>query len=220
MPSGPYDPKFFTEDHVYDAPGLLGWLTRKRKAAVLSLLRNVLAESGSFRIIDVGCGYGDMLNELRYPFRIGVDINIDSLVEARARNSVPAYVLSGVDRLPFSSCSFDGVICSEVLEHLENPENLALEIHRITKIGGYYCITVPNENITTIGRFLLGKRPSKSPAHKQSFSLSGLMRLFSDRPVKKIMVPYNFAPFALSTNVVMLFQKNSERLLRNCQCVS
>lgn len=210
MPIDTYDPKLFDEDHVYDTPGLLGWLTGKRKAAVVSYLKSVLPESGRCRIVDVGCGYGDMLRELRHFNRIGVDINFNALTEAKARNSIPACVLSGVEQLPFASCSFDGVICSEVLEHMDDPLHLAREIRRITKVGGYYCITVPNEHITTLGRLILGKHPFKSPAHKQSFSVNGLMRLFADRPLKKCMVPFGVAPFALSTNVVVLFQKKTE----------
>src|SRR5687767_1109873 len=146
-----YDPRYFEEDHVFDAPGILGWLTGRRKDAVLRLLHSSLPSGG--RVLDVGCGYGDMLAETRSSVRIGVDVNFDALVQAASRASGARFAMAAVERLPFRSNTFDGVICSEVLEHLEHPAALADEIVRVTRPNGMYCITVPNEAITTFGRF-------------------------------------------------------------------
>jgi len=46
--------------------------------------------------------------------------------------------------LPFGDESFDAVVCSEVLEHLENPYHLARECARILRDGGTLVITTPN----------------------------------------------------------------------------
>jgi 2-polyprenyl-3-methyl-5-hydroxy-6-metoxy-1,4-benzoquinol methylase len=200
-----YDPRYFEEDHVFDAPGILGWLTGRRKDAVLRLLHSSLPSGG--RVLDVGCGYGDMLAETRSSVRIGVDVNFDALVQAAARASGARFAMAAVERLPFKSNTFDGVICSEVLEHLEHPATLADEIVRVTKPNGMYCITVPNEAITTFGRFILGKRPAKSPAHKQEFTPGTIARLFPSRPEATIMAPFSKLPFAVSTNVIALFRK-------------
>jgi SAM-dependent methyltransferase len=47
-------------------------------------------------------------------------------------------------RLPFADASFDGVVSSEVLEHLENPHHLAREFARILRPGGAFVLTTPN----------------------------------------------------------------------------
>jgi ubiquinone/menaquinone biosynthesis C-methylase UbiE len=202
-----YDPRTFVEDHVFEAGGLLGWLTRRRKAAVLELMRAALRRRTAPRVLDIGCGYGDMLAETSAALRVGVDLNPGAL--ARAATCAPGahFVVSAVERLPFGSETFDGVICSEVLEHLDDPALLAREIVRVTSPGGSYCITVPNEAITTVGRFVLGKRPAKSPAHKQRFTPRTIAALFPHRPLVQRLTPIAVLPFAASTNVVMLFTK-------------
>jgi SAM-dependent methyltransferase len=47
-------------------------------------------------------------------------------------------------RLPFADASFDGVVSSEVLEHLEDPHHLARECARILRPGGMFVLTTPN----------------------------------------------------------------------------
>jgi SAM-dependent methyltransferase len=200
-----YDPRYFEEDHVFDAPGLLGWLTTRRKDGLLRLLHASLPPGG--RVLDVGCGYGDMLAETRSAVRIGIDVNLDALRQAATRAAGARFAMGAVESLPFKSNTFDGVICSEVLEHLDEPATLAQEIVRVTKPNGVYCITVPNEAITTFGRFILGKRPAKSPAHKQQFTPRTIAGLFPSQPEMTIMAPFARLPFAASTNVIALFRK-------------
>jgi ubiquinone/menaquinone biosynthesis C-methylase UbiE len=47
--------------------------------------------------------------------------------------------------LPFATASFDKVICSEVLEHLQDPDIALKEIARVLKPGGRALISIPNE---------------------------------------------------------------------------
>jgi SAM-dependent methyltransferase len=47
--------------------------------------------------------------------------------------------------LPFEDNSLDLVYCSEVVEHLEQPEQLFLEIHRVLQPGAFLILTTPNE---------------------------------------------------------------------------
>jgi SAM-dependent methyltransferase len=49
------------------------------------------------------------------------------------------------DRFPFSSNSFDIVLCMEVIEHLVySPTHMLAEIHRVLKDGGLLFLTTPN----------------------------------------------------------------------------
>ena len=61
---------------------------------------------------------------------------------------------------PITSNSVDEVKMIDVLEHLENPEKVAKEIHRILKIGGRWEVSVPYWNYT----------PSYRINHKWQFS--------------------------------------------------
>lgn len=46
-------------------------------------------------------------------------------------------------KLPFEDNNFQTVICSDVLEHVYNPQDVLNEIIRVTKPGGYILISTP-----------------------------------------------------------------------------
>jgi ubiquinone/menaquinone biosynthesis C-methylase UbiE len=46
--------------------------------------------------------------------------------------------------LPFTRSVFDGVICSETMEHIERDDSVVGEIARVLRPGGLLVITVPN----------------------------------------------------------------------------
>lgn len=81
------------------------------------------------RIIDLGCG----LN--KYNGALGLDFS-------RGTN---ADVIADMDgyNLPFKSDSFNRIICSDILEHIRNVENVMMEIHRIAKSNAIVKIRVP-----------------------------------------------------------------------------
>ena len=49
-----------------------------------------------------------------------------------------------VDPIPFKEGMFDLVICNQVLEHLKNYQNVINHMIRVTKMGGYIVIGIPN----------------------------------------------------------------------------
>jgi SAM-dependent methyltransferase len=202
-----YDPRVFEEDHIFDASGLLGWLGRKRKSAIYDNMLTVTGDLNKPKILDVGCGYGEILREFKNGLKVGIDMNHAALKTGATKDKNALFVIGDIEQLPFKPETFDNVICSEVLEHVDNPGRVAQQIIDVTKTDGFFCITVPNEWITTFGRFLLGKKPYKSPAHKTVFSWSELKSLFKYPVVKKLHIPFSFLPFYISTNLVVLFQK-------------
>ncbi|MBP1465004.1 glycosyltransferase [Candidatus Chloroploca sp. M-50] len=100
-------------------------------------------------VLDCGCGMGVylmMMGRLRRLNLIGVDGDRERLHWAE-REQVPAD-LSEVDihQLPFADASFDKVLMSEVLEHLQDDRGALREIWRILKPGGILAISVPHAN--------------------------------------------------------------------------
>ena len=47
-------------------------------------------------------------------------------------------------RLPFKSGSLRRIVCSEVLEHVEDDQTAIRELGRVLDSGGLVCITVPH----------------------------------------------------------------------------
>lgn len=88
------------------------------------------------KILDIGCGTKPYKNYLcGYSEYIGMDNNKD----------VKPDVAGDIKELPFSDGYFDGVLCTEILEHLSLPEIGVKQINRVLKTGGYLYLTVPQE---------------------------------------------------------------------------
>jgi SAM-dependent methyltransferase len=72
---------------------------------------------------------------------VGVDPHHGSLV---ARGQGMPVLQGGGDHLPFADASFDMVVSVWVLEHLETPENVFVEVARVLKPGGHFVFLTPN----------------------------------------------------------------------------
>ncbi len=121
--------------------------SQQRSDAVSRVLEEI--DLPDLRMLDIGCAYGEKTvrwaNQLGIPSSqvYGIEIQRSCLLEARERLRVICLDIENND-LAFKDESFDLVICSEVFEHIKNIHNLIDEICRITKLGGYFLVTVPN----------------------------------------------------------------------------
>lgn len=57
-------------------------------------------------------------------------------------------IVSDITSIPVEDNSFDNVLCTEVFEHLPNPNKALEELIRITKIGGTLILTAPFTSLT------------------------------------------------------------------------
>ena len=115
---------------------------------------NRLRVRPGYRILDVGCGSG---RHVRHASGrngvtvIGVDINYPELktlhyelrTDRAGTNSAWGIGVADAASLPFKDESFDLVICSEVLEHIENHQNVVSELNRVLKKNRDLVVSVP-----------------------------------------------------------------------------
>ena len=108
------------------------------------------------RVLDLGCGRGGVLEQLgaavSAPF--GIDPDGQSLVEHRLKTMPRAVALA--DNLPFMGATFDGVVCSWVLEHVSDPLQVFSEVVRVLRPGGFFIFLTPNARavVTLLNRSL------------------------------------------------------------------
>jgi SAM-dependent methyltransferase len=101
------------------------------------LLQSIIAYSGYARgrLLDVGCG------ERPYqPWLTGVVEYVG--LDANYQSSNPS--VGGLAyALPFAAASFDTVLCTQTLEHVEAPHLGMAEMARVLRPGGYLLLTAP-----------------------------------------------------------------------------
>jgi len=120
-------------------------------------IRRLLDAKPSSRVLEVGVGGGNVLEHIG-GMQFGIDLSPFILRKARARLGARAsLVRSDAMALPFRDGAFDRVYCSEVLEHVLDPESVIREMRRVLAPGGIAVISVPNEAlINHIKRIVFG----------------------------------------------------------------
>jgi len=128
------------------------------------------------RILDVGCGQGDLLAALhaRWPDAelVGIDLSAEGI--RQTSNKVPGARLLQIDLLrddPFPSSITawaDVAVCSEVLEHLEDPGAFLRAAAELVAPGGRLIVTVPGGPRTAFDRHI---------GHRRHFRVASLMSL-------------------------------------------
>lgn len=103
-------------------------------------------------VIDIGCGAGDLLAEVRKQrpeaTLAGLDYSgkaVEGVKLAFPEGEFRQFVIER--ELPYESGRFDLVMCCDVLEHLEHPREVAAELVRICRPGGLVAIVVPDGEV-------------------------------------------------------------------------
>lgn len=119
---------------------------RYRWARRVALFRSFLADSG-MKVLEVGCGTGLFTAEIAATgCRVtAIDISPDLLALARKRVTADnvCFVLEDAHATSFDSASFDAVIGSSCLHHLDI-DKATKEFHRLLRPGGRLMFTEPN----------------------------------------------------------------------------
>jgi ubiquinone/menaquinone biosynthesis C-methylase UbiE len=106
---------------------------------LIALKKGLAYFSEARSVLDVGCGTGRGLAEL-HNFNPALDLHgidpAEALLELAQRKVPSATLHVGTgDNLPFSEASFDVVVATGIMHHVENPGKIIAEMFRAARLG-------------------------------------------------------------------------------------
>lgn len=125
---------------------VIRWIENRR----LECIVKALGPQDGQTVLDLGCGAGNLLERLHAGKVFGVDLseNLLSLARKRLQGRSGFEVLFGdAEHLSFADNTFDGIVCTEVIEHVLHPDVVLAEIYRVAKPGARIVLTFPNESL-------------------------------------------------------------------------
>ena len=133
------------------------------------------------RILDIGGGpgFGKFLSdafgsEIEY---YGLDIDLNKLLQGREKDDRSRFICGDGFVLPFRESAFDGVLCFELLEHIDRPAPLIGEALRIVGERGQLFLSTPQNRS--------GRTPI-NPHHQREYTVEefqSLVEKFSKNPL-------------------------------------
>ena len=109
----------------------------------------IMSINPSMRILDAGCGSGDITNlfaSMVHPTPVvGLDINPSFIEKARINAEIQGienvrFDVGNIDEMPYSDGEFDLTYCRLVLMHVKDPLKSVLEMKRVTRKGGLVVV--------------------------------------------------------------------------------
>jgi SAM-dependent methyltransferase len=120
------------------------WWFRSRNQLINWVLRHYFSQAKNF--LEIGCGTGFVLLGIQNAFP---DLSLSGSEQfgeglTYVRNRLPSVPIFQMDarRIPFED-EFDVIGAFDVLEHIQEDENVLLQMAQATKKGGGVIITVP-----------------------------------------------------------------------------
>ena len=104
------------------------------------------------KVLDLGSGDGYLKkylsNDVNLPAGTIKPTSLFEITQMDIQDSHDIDVIHNAEQspYPFDDQSFDGIVCSELLEHIFNPHTVIKECHRILKTDGIMILTIPNYN--------------------------------------------------------------------------
>ena len=137
------------------------WVIRSALARWLREQAAELAPRAPLRVLDVGCGVKPY-----YPFFASI---VDDYVGVDVVENPAAELRGPVEALPVGDGAFDVVLCTQVLEHCDDPAQAVRELRRVTAPGGRVLASTHGVQVY-----------HPSPVDYWRWTHEGLRKLFAD----------------------------------------
>lgn len=152
----------------------------------LKYLKKVLSEFGlrQLNILDLGCGVGTIdfyLAKMGHHVT-GVDVSPDAInicktAQKQLEFDNTNFICADIANVPIHR-KFDLIICSEVIEHVEDDDGLLAKMHPLLNDGGMLLLTTPSQK-APLYRLGLLKNFDRRVGHLRRYTMDSLTELVS-----------------------------------------
>ncbi|MBK8029089.1 MAG: class I SAM-dependent methyltransferase [Chloroflexi bacterium] len=132
------DANHITSSYNRVSGGYNGRYEQNPLPGVAATLRDLVAQTGARRVLEVGCGTGHWLETLApdLDLIVGLDPSTGMLTQAQARPGQIDLVQGRDDALPFADGSFDLVYVVNALHHFNDKPGFPAAVKRLLRPGG------------------------------------------------------------------------------------
>jgi SAM-dependent methyltransferase len=128
---------------LYNSIGVTYGATRRADPGITASIASYLGISHAGTFLDLACGIGNYACALeilggRWH---GIDVSIEMLEQAKSKSKSIVWQCADARALPYSSRSFDGVICILAIHHFPDLETPFAEVFRVLDRGKFVLLT-------------------------------------------------------------------------------
>lgn len=179
------------------------------------------------KILDVGCGSGQLITELSEKSHYSVGLETSESFRKNLNKSTKCNFIKGdCHQIPFRDEVFDLVVSIATLEHVKNYEIAIMEIKRVLRKGGFAFfmlgptpiwkyfdnkdhrrITVKNPKVSTVLNLLKDGKYKKVQAYNVKYRLTMMpdFKILSNNKLGKIL--NNYFTKKLIINIFFILEK-------------
>ncbi len=139
-----YYKEFYSQMMGHDSTGLMSFLWKYPH----KLMEKPFRTNSGLRILELGFGEGEHLQFVKSDFSEYLATDIDEKRLEKVSAKLPSKVVTkkvDASNLPFEDETFDRVIATCLIAHLQEPEKSLREWRRVLKPGGSMSVYVPCE---------------------------------------------------------------------------
>lgn len=184
------------------------------RRAVVKVLAPMLEADKKYKLLDMGCGTGQLLRELQKVFKAfdieytGMDISSKMIDKCREQDSESAYFVSNIDDFEPDGEAYDFIICSHSFPYYPDKQKAVEKFHQLLKKDGLLFLVQASANslydniVMFFVKFTTGKA--------QYLSIKGILSL-----IKGIFTEIDIIRIKekryMPTICLFLLQKDGER---------
>jgi ubiquinone/menaquinone biosynthesis C-methylase UbiE len=133
-----------------------------------------LSAQGEGKLLEVGCGRGDMLKLMQEMGWHVEGVDFDHKAVQNAQKKGLRVSCGALEAQAYPDNQFDAITMSHLIEHVHDPVQLLNECYRILRPGGRVVIVTPNSDSWGHRKFASSWRGLEPPRHLHIFNHQSL----------------------------------------------